>query len=383
MDGSMVDSFYAPSSPFSDGGAGFTMNPLSPHPPRTPRTSVIKNTTSVYTTPIYPEKPAAADAAVEEEEEEEEDVEDERAKARAARVRRGEVWREMLLTSRGRDKAFKVMQYSLKVYLLFHTSLAAASLMRKPQSGTWDHELLRRFESTVSGLSLTRKCLLLFEWLSPLNSILAQHTASHTSASALIGTTASTRRVSSSGAPSSSIPKKRVASKLLLHSFLHAPPPVLLDLVHAASDDVATVSKLGLIGVKTGMRAARFADWCWFISTLVNLVENAVERNMILAQQNQVESRQYDESMAGTTAKSIPTRKFEEKELSRLQEKDYWLQVTRTKLLLDLIFVSYDVFKLERGKRPVQAVSGLAAGILSCLKLYTSHKAQVVKKRGI
>jgi hypothetical protein len=52
-----------------------------------------------------------------------------------------------------------------------------------------------------------------------------------------------------------------------------------------------------------------------------------------------VEARQYDESMVGTTNKSIPTRKFEDKELQRIQEKDYWLQLTRAKLLLDLVFV--------------------------------------------
>lgn len=53
-----------------------------------------------------------------------------------------------------------------------------------------------------------------------------------------------------------------------------------------------------------------------------------------------VESRLYSESMTGATAKSKPkTSKLDEKELSRLQKQDYWLQVSRAKLAMDLIFV--------------------------------------------
>ncbi len=53
-----------------------------------------------------------------------------------------------------------------------------------------------------------------------------------------------------------------------------------------------------------------------------------------------VESRLYKESMTGTTAKSKPrASKIDERELSRLQKKDFWLLVTRTKLIMDLVFV--------------------------------------------
>ena|ERR1700685_3619324 len=44
--------------------------------------------------------------------------------------------------------------------------------------------------------------------------------------------------------------------------------------------------------------------------------------------------------MSGATAKSKPTAsKIDDKELSRLRTKDYWLQVSRAKLVMDLIFV--------------------------------------------
>lgn len=54
-----------------------------------------------------------------------------------------------------------------------------------------------------------------------------------------------------------------------------------------------------------------------------------------------VEGRLYTESMtSGATTKSNPSaNKIDETELERLRKDDYWLVVTRNKLLLDLIFV--------------------------------------------
>ena len=53
-----------------------------------------------------------------------------------------------------------------------------------------------------------------------------------------------------------------------------------------------------------------------------------------------MESRLYKESMTGATAKSKPkTSKIDERELARLQRQDYWLQISRAKLVMDLIFV--------------------------------------------
>ena len=56
---------------------------------------------------------------------------------------------------------------------------------------------------------------------------------------------------------------------------------MLLDLVNSVADDVATWSRLGLLGKKLGDRAARIADWCWLLATLAGLVENGVERQII------------------------------------------------------------------------------------------------------
>ena len=75
--------------------------------------------------------------------------------------------------------------------------------------------------------------------------------------------------------------KAKKVEKPFLHTLLYAPPPVLLELVNAIADDVYTWSRLGLLGKGIGERAGRFSDWCWLIATLVGLVENGVERQMI------------------------------------------------------------------------------------------------------
>ncbi|TCD71321.1 hypothetical protein EIP91_011092 [Steccherinum ochraceum] len=277
----------------------------------------------------------------------------------ASRVRQGEVWSELFKTAYGRDKVFKIMQYSLRVYLLFHTTATSSALLRGHKRPHWEAAVFNRLNTAISSFSLTRKCLILFNWLPPLNSILAQHSSDPFTSK-----------------PGSSKPKP------LLHTFLHTSPPVLLELVNGISDDIATFSKLGLINKKLGERAGDFADWCWFVGTLVNLVENSVERSVILAQQHQVESRLYNESMAGTTSKSNPTNdKLDRKDLTRLQRQDYWIQISRWKLIMDLIFVSYNVFRWKKAKGPVQTFSGLAAAFLSTAKAFDRHKGALVKAR--
>jgi len=173
----------------------------------------------------------------------EEEEEDSQEKSAAkTQVRAQEILRDLLETSTGRDKTFKIIQYSMKVYLLFHLAVSRRVPVQGARKSAFEVGLLRRLESTVSGLSLTRKCLIMFNWLTPLTSILAEHHASPV--------------YKAGGAKTAPSPRK-----LLLHTFLHAPPPVLLELVQAVADDVSTCSKLGFLGKRTGQRAGRFADW--------------------------------------------------------------------------------------------------------------------------
>ncbi|PCH41414.1 hypothetical protein WOLCODRAFT_70197 [Wolfiporia cocos MD-104 SS10] len=349
------------------------MNPLSVRPPRTPRPPSVSST-NVYGTEVYVNGSNANDDAPARDDVSEDDPDDRVLAEAQSKVRKAEIWREMLKTSYGRDKAFKIMQYSLRVYLLFHTSVIATSLLRRNKARpAWDVELVKRCESTIAGFSLTRSCLIMFNWLTPLTSIMQQHASVPFASS-----------VSSNAAPSS----HKTKTKPFLHTVLHAPPPVLLELVNGIADDVYAWARLGLIGPNAGERAGRFADCCWLASTLINLVENTVERGVILDQQHEgryrhpifFESRLYADSMTGATTKSNPaSNKIDEKELARLQKQDYWIQITRLKLLMDLIFVSYNVFRLQRAKSQIQTFTGLAAAALSTAKAYDRHKTALVK----
>jgi hypothetical protein len=81
------------------------MNPLSSHPPRTPRTSIISTTSTAhaYNSSIYETRDEADKSVVADEDDGDNEEE---AKVVEGKVRREEVWREMFLTSNGRDKAF-------------------------------------------------------------------------------------------------------------------------------------------------------------------------------------------------------------------------------------------------------------------------------------
>lgn len=82
-------------------GSSFQMNPLSQHPPRTPRTSIVSSS-HVYGGDIYTPK-----EEVLENQSDLVDEEDAAAKESGkSRVRTTEVWRDMFKTSYGRDKAF-------------------------------------------------------------------------------------------------------------------------------------------------------------------------------------------------------------------------------------------------------------------------------------
>ena len=54
------------------------------------------------------------------------------------------------------DDTQKIIQYSMKVYLRFHYAVSRRMPVRGVRSGAFERSLLRRLESTVSGLSLTR-----------------------------------------------------------------------------------------------------------------------------------------------------------------------------------------------------------------------------------
>lgn len=134
--------------------------------------------------------------------------------------------------------------------------------------------------------------LILFNWLTPLSTIIAQKAVPYSSSGS------SSIPHSLVDVPTGKLPPS-FTGDLLSHPFLQAllsaPPPVLLDLVNGLSDDIYTLSRLGLVGPKVGARAARFADWCWLFGTLVGLVENGVEMGIVEGLQRDGKCRVWDD----------------------------------------------------------------------------------------
>jgi hypothetical protein len=99
--------------------------------------------------------------------------------------------------------------------------------------------------------------------------------------------------------------------------------------------------------------------------------------------------------MTGVTAKSKgKSTEDDEKELARLQNKDFWLQISRAKLMMDLIFVcecqsrrrfgenltkgitGYEVFYIRRARDSVKAFTGLSSAILRYVVIRRGDQGQ-------
>ncbi|KIY72942.1 hypothetical protein CYLTODRAFT_387799 [Cylindrobasidium torrendii FP15055 ss-10] len=347
-----------------DTSASFTMNPLSQHPPRTPHASITRRSSALPGSETSHRQSMLSNGTVDEKRrsvfedtpESDESVagDDEAEQVAKAKVLPEEIWRDLFASSNGRDKGFKIIQYSLKLILLLNSKIGVLG------------RLQARLEKTASGLSFARKLMLLFNWLDPLTTVLRMQ---RPAASASLSSFTSSKTVSK--------------PQPFLHALLHAPPPVLLDLVNCFADDIYVYALIGLFPKKLGDRAARMADWCWFFATLVGLVENAVERSVV----TEVEGRMYQDEMgtddfthmkAASGSSSKP--KVDVKEVKRLSRKDFWLQITRAKLLCDLVFVTYDLWKLQRWKKTVQTLTGFSAALLSTAKLFDKQRTVLAAK---
>ncbi|WVR05471.1 hypothetical protein IAU60_002487 [Kwoniella sp. DSM 27419] len=202
-------------------------------------------------------------------------------------------------TSKGRDKVLKCLQYSLKTYL-YLLSLVARLRPLSP----WFTSNSKRVKLAISGLSLTRKCLLLLGPLHPLTELMS--------------------------------PEPMSPRTLVSH---------LIDLFSALSDDVFCLSKLGLVGRRTGALADKWANRFWLLTTVMGLYKLHLKTiPKIVHSHNGVADR------------------------GKLSEAKW----TNRKLLADLAFVSYDVFELDWPvlEEPMKCLTGLVAGLISVSKLY-------------
>jgi hypothetical protein len=225
----------------------------------------------------------------------------------------------------------------MKVYLLFHLR-TFAHLQKGPFKNS---QLETRLRSTTSGFSLVRKCLILFNWLGPLLQIVHPSSVPFSESDPLAS-------------------RNSQKARPLLHRFLHAPPPVLLELFNSFSDDIYTLSRLGLVGKKIGNRAEKVSNWLWLMSTLAGLVEVGADRSLVknmIAERESFslahhlssltlpsdESRLYTEQMEINPKhvhdNALAVLEQDEDDLETLKSRYKWLQVSRMKLLCDLVFV--------------------------------------------
>ncbi|OCF39439.1 hypothetical protein I317_06763 [Kwoniella heveanensis CBS 569] len=214
-------------------------------------------------------------------------------------------------SSKGRDKILKCLQYSLKTYLYLLTIVAGI----RPLS-PWFRSNAKRVKIAISSLSLTRKCLLLLNPLHPLTDLLS--------------------------------PEPMSPRTLVSH---------LIDLFSALSDDIYCLSKLGLVGKRTGVVADRWANRFWLLTTIMGLYK--LHLKTIPKIQN------------SPTPSSITSIASVESQRAKLSEARW----TNRKLLADLVFVSYDVFELNWPvfEEPMKCFTGLLSGLISASKLYNAQ----------
>ncbi|WVQ78429.1 hypothetical protein IAT38_000515 [Cryptococcus sp. DSM 104549] len=213
---------------------------------------------------------------------------------------------KLMDTSKGRDKVLKCFQYSFRTYLYLLTIISRV----RPLS-PWFKSNRKRINLAVSGLSLTRKCLLLLNPLHPLTDLLS--------------------------------PEPMAARTLIMH---------LVDLLSALSDDIYCLGKLGLVSKRTGAVADRWSNRFWLLTTLIGLYKLHLQTLPRLR-------------AASTLAVPSPKQKAERSDAE-------W---TNRKLLADLAFVSYDVFELHWPVlgEPMKCAAGLTAAFISTMKLYNQH----------
>ncbi|ORY22578.1 hypothetical protein BCR39DRAFT_591273 [Naematelia encephala] len=231
------------------------------------------------------------------------------------------VWASVMDTSKGRDKVLKCLQYSLRTYL-YLLSLVAAVRPLSP----WFKANSKRMRIAVSGLSLTRKCLLLLNPLHPLTHLLS--------------------------------PEPTSAPTLIRH---------LIDLASSLADDLYCLSRLGIVGKRTGKIADRWANRFWLLTTLMALYTLHLRTLPRLALSSTAAPESISPSSNEVVDSQSPVRTK-----SKARRDAEW---TGRKLLADLVFVSYEVLELSWMKEPVQCVMGLCAAFISSGKLYDQHWA--------
>lgn len=205
----------------------------------------------------------------------------------------------LLSLSDGRDKTFKLLQYSLKLALILR-------LIRRRSP------LEQHVKAAVSSFSTTRKMLRLGHWLEPWHAL------------SLLLSSPSTKPLS--------LDQALAMLNLVLG--------LLNDLV----DDCYCLARIKALPESWGHRVEPWSNRLWLATIVLDLREN----NLSL--------------IACDDEKQHQANRF-------------WLHVTRMKLIMDLLFCSYDVFYLN-WHDGWQTGTGLLSGMMSAYKLWDKISAR-------
>ncbi|KAJ9117705.1 hypothetical protein QFC24_006419 [Naganishia onofrii] len=228
-------------------------------------------------------------------------------------------------SSGGRDKVLKVCQYAAKSYIWLFLTTRQSLMSRLDSNAGPSPEHISRLSSAASSLSLARKCLRLFGPIPPFNQLVQ-------------------------------------ADPLPPSTFYNC----VLAFLTACADDMYCLSKLGLISKRRGLWADKWANRFWLLKSVSELLKLHFKRVVLRALFPRFRKRNH----LTTVTPETDIDQWEK------EKQEIW---TARKLWCDVIHASYNVFRLQTMKEPVQTFTGLAAGLISASQLLRKEEVKLFK----
>ncbi len=255
---------------------------------------------------------------------------------------------KLTLSADGKDKALKIIQYSIKLYLWLHTVSSSNSHSSK------------KLTNVAKQLSLTRRVIRLGHWLTAMETL---HTL-----------------VLSSLANRARILKSLQENKATL--FLIG--QTWISIWNDICDDIICLAKINLIPAEYSDYYTPISDRLWFVSIFFDLEENlsalaGLQDSRTKVIRSAIHPASPSTQSPGSPQKTQPYTSTvlskldvsEQGKVAALDKKIAMTHLTIGKLLFDLMFCSYDVFQWNAYiPEGFQSIAGLLSATLSTIKMY-------------
>ncbi|KAI8802110.1 hypothetical protein BJ742DRAFT_834611 [Cladochytrium replicatum] len=258
-----------------------------------------------------------------------------------------------LILTDGRDKMFKLTQFSARM-ILWSAATLRPQLQQFLESYGKDVEvpdlpvpLQKRLNSIVAAMSLTRKVIRTFHWLEPIEKMVEVDPAVY--------------------------PDDRVRHNMLVINHI-------VGTACNVADDINCLAKIGVLSSKTGKLWGPRASQLWFTCIWLDLYENTMsfldvytlKKTALRRNLRKAESPVPLHKRQPTTMSVLLPSKSSTGTVQQLDTRLRAIYTIYFKLLMDLIYCSYDVFHLE-GKgwdQGWQVWTGLISAWIGAHKLY-------------